>query len=184
LPDVSKYGAFLRGVNLGARRRVSSAQLRALFEEIGFGEVETFRTSGNVVFEAGRAARAALAQRIEAAFSGSLGWDSKVFLRTAAELRAIAAHEPFDLEVLAASEGKLQVVLFDRRPSASEWERALAMATEEDLLAAGARELYWLPSRGVGRSALDLEAMEGSLGPATVRTKATIELLAAKYLAG
>lgn len=52
LSRVSRYAAFLRAVNLGRNRRVSGAELKALFEELGLEEVATFRTSGNVVFEA------------------------------------------------------------------------------------------------------------------------------------
>ena len=49
-----RYAAFLRAVNLGRNRRVTSAQLKSLFEEVGAEDVATFRTSGNVVFEASR----------------------------------------------------------------------------------------------------------------------------------
>jgi uncharacterized protein (DUF1697 family) len=179
---VSKHAAFLRGVNLGSRRRISAVQLRSLFEEIGFGDVATFRTSGNVVFEAPRAPRDELCKRIESAFMESRGWGSKVFLRTAGEMRAIAAHEPFDRELVAASKGKLQVSLLDVRPSAKKWTEVMALATEADLLAAGTRELYWLPSGGTRDSMLDTKAIEELLGPATMRTKGTIELLTARYL--
>lgn len=179
---VAKHVAFLRGVNLGPRRRVSAAELRSLFEAVGFEDVATFRTSGNVVFEAGREPRAALARRIEGAFAESLGWESKVFLRSAGELRAIAAREPFDGELVAASKGKPQVSLLDAKPSAGKWAQALALATEDDLLAAGARELYWLPSGGTRDSKLDTKAIEELLGPTTMRTMGTIEQLVAKYL--
>ena len=47
-----RYAAFLRAVNLGKNRRVTSDRLKALFEEAGAEDVATFRTSGNVVFEA------------------------------------------------------------------------------------------------------------------------------------
>ena len=50
MPD---HAAFLRGINLGHHRRVGKADLRACFEGIGFGEVGTFRASGNVLFAAG-----------------------------------------------------------------------------------------------------------------------------------
>ena len=143
----------------------------------------TFRTSGNVVFEAGREPRAKLAERIERAFAESLGWESQVFLRSAAELGAIAAHEPFGPELVAASKGKLQVSLLDTKPSAAKWSQALALATDQDLLARGARELYWLPSGGTRDSKLDTKAIEKLLGPTTMRTKGTIEQLVGKYLA-
>jgi hypothetical protein len=78
--------------------------------------------------------------------------------------------------------GKLQVSLLDAKPSAREWAQALALATNEDLLAGGARELYWLPS-GTRNSTLDTKAIEDLLGPTTMRTKGTIEQLVEKYLA-
>jgi uncharacterized protein (DUF1697 family) len=182
LAGVSKYAAFLRGVNLGPRRRVGSAQLRAVFEDAGCSDVDSFRTSGNVVFHAGRQGRDVLARRLERAFAESLGWESKIFLRTAAELRQIAAREPFDPELLALSKGKVQVSLLDSKPSASSWAKALAMASDEDLLASGPRELYWLPSGGTRDSKLDTDALAKLLGPSTMRTKGTLDLLAAKYL--
>ena len=53
-------------------------------------DVATFRTSGNVVFAADRGSARQLAGRIETGLAGSLGFEVTVFLRTAAELRAIA----------------------------------------------------------------------------------------------
>ena len=113
-----RYAAFLRGVNLGARRRAGSDDLRSCFEGIGLEGVATFRTSGNVVFEAGREARAKLTGRIEKALAEALGYDVTVFLRTAAELEAIAAREPFPAKLVDRSKGKLQVALLPKKPSA------------------------------------------------------------------
>ena len=49
-----RYAAFLRAVNVGRNHRVTSTELCEIFEEAGADEVATFRTSGNVVFEAPR----------------------------------------------------------------------------------------------------------------------------------
>ena len=49
-----RFAAFLRAVNVGRNHRVTSAELREIFEGVGAEEVATFRTSGNVVFEAPR----------------------------------------------------------------------------------------------------------------------------------
>ena len=51
---MTRYLAFLRGVNLG-RRQTKSADLKAVFESLGFDGVKTLITSGNVVFETGAA---------------------------------------------------------------------------------------------------------------------------------
>jgi hypothetical protein len=57
----------------------------------------------------------------------------------------------------------------------------LSLASDEDALAFGERELYWLPSGGMLETALDLDAIDELLGLSTRRTKGTIELIAAKH---
>jgi uncharacterized protein (DUF1697 family) len=173
---VPDHAAFLRGVNVGKHHRVSGAELRELFEGVGLTEVATFRTSGNVVFSG-----TAGAARIEAALAAALGYEPKVFLRTAAELRAIAAFEPFPAAAVEASKGKLQVAMLDAKPAAAARSEVLAMASDEDALAFGDRELYWLPSGGTLETALDLNAIETLIGPTTRRTMGTVEQLAAKF---
>jgi len=87
--SVPKYAAFLRAVNLGPTRKISGADLRSLFEKLGFGDVVTFRTSGNVVFEAGRESPAKITARIEEAPGTRLGDQVPVFLRTEKEIWAL-----------------------------------------------------------------------------------------------
>ena len=57
--------ALLRGVNVGAAKRVAMADLRALVEGLGYGGVRTLLNSGNVVYDAPGVAPAAAAARIE-----------------------------------------------------------------------------------------------------------------------
>ncbi len=174
------YAAFLRGINVGGHR-VAGADLCACFEELGLTDVVAFRASGNVVFEAGQEPAAGLARRLEQRLEEALGYDVAVFLRTAGEVRQIAAHEPFAPELVEGSAGKLQVAMLSDGPAAQTREEVLAFATDEDRLAFGERELYWLPSGGTQASALDLKAIGRLLGPTTMRTKGTVEQIAAKY---
>lgn len=177
---MSRYVAFLRGMNLG-RRRIKNEELRAHFEAMGFEEVATFRASGNVIFATPkREAEAKLAARVEAGLDERLGYDVPVFLRSAEELAAIAARRPFPAARVKKSKGKLQVSLLAKKPSAAAKKKVLALATDKDLLAIEGRELYWLPSGGLLESDLDLKAIEKLLGPDTRRTMGTIEQIAAK----
>ena len=82
---MNRYIAFLRGINLG-KRRPAMSELKALFEKMGFAEVETFIASGNILFsskvtDAGKL-EAQIAKHLEAA----LGYDVDTFVRTAAEV--------------------------------------------------------------------------------------------------
>jgi uncharacterized protein (DUF1697 family) len=174
-----RYAAFLRAVNLGRNRRVTSAQLKSLFEEIGAEQVATFRTSGNVVFEASRD----MARTLEKHLEQALGHEVVIFLRTASEVKEIAGREPFPLKDVEASKGKLQVSMLEKKPTAATEKKALALATDQDLLAFGKRELYWLPSGGTMESELDRKTLDALLGPTTMRTRGTVEQLAAKFFA-
>ena len=176
---MARYVAFLRGMNLGTRR-IKNEELRALFEELGFDEVATFRASGNVIFAVDGGSEKALTERIEAGLGKGLGYEVPVFLRSCAEVEEIAAQQPFDAKRVASSGGKLQVSLLRRAPSAKARREALTHATDEDLLAIEGRELYWLPSGGMLDSGLDLKAIDALVGPDTRRTMGTIEQIARK----
>ena len=92
---MTRYVAFLRGMNVGGHR-ITNAELCAAFEEIGLPDAATFRASGNVVFDApGGDPRVEIAARIEQGLEQTLGYAVPTFLRDAAEMRAIAAQEPF-----------------------------------------------------------------------------------------
>jgi hypothetical protein len=80
-----------------------------------------------------------------------------------------------------ASKGKLQVSMLSAKPSAAKQKQVLALATDDDLLAFGKRELFWLPSGGTLESTLDRKAIDKLLGPTTMRTKGTVEQLTAKF---
>jgi len=181
---VASHAAFLRGVNVGRHHRVNSEELRAAFAALGLAGSSTFRTSGNVAFSAPGERPAALTRRIEEGLQRVLGYPVSTFVRTAGEMREIAGAQPFPAGLVEASAGKLQVSLLAGKPSASIREQVLAMAGDEDLLAFGRRELYWLPSGGILETALELAVLDRLLGPTTRRTMGTIEQMTAKHFAG
>lgn len=175
------HAAFLRGMNLGGRR-ITNDDLCSHVEALGFSEVAAFLASGNVVFAAGKSAGSdeAIARRIEEGLKAALDYSVPTFVRSADEVRALAEHEPFpDAEV--AGRGKLQVGFLAKAPSAADRKAALALATDEDLLAIEGRELWWLPAGSILDSPLDLETLEKRLGAWTQRTANTVRRLAAKF---
>lgn len=170
-------------MNLG-RRRITNDDLRGQVEALGFEDVATFRASGNVILGApADEPIAAVAARLEAGLGKALSYNVPVFARSAEQVRAIAACEPFDARAVAASKGNLQVALLHDAPTPAATRKALALATEEDRLAIEGTELYWLPRGGMSDSPLDLAALAKIVGPTTIRTMGTIELIAAKYFA-
>jgi len=168
-------------MNLG-NRRIKNPELVAHFEAMGLEDVATFRASGNVVFvDPAEEAESKLRQRLEAELDARLGYDVAVFLRSAEEVAAIAAREPFDAAAIAASKGKPQVVLLGRKPSARAKRTVLDLAPAGDLMVIEGRELHWLPTVGLSATELDTKALDGALGKGTTRTAGTIAQIAAKY---
>jgi uncharacterized protein (DUF1697 family) len=178
---VPRHVAFLRAINIGGRR-ASSKQLIAALEGAGFGAVTAFRASGNLIFDADRAPASALKKRVDEALTAALGFDVSSFLRTGAQVRAVAALEPFPPEVLAASKGKLQVALLAEPLPKRTRDEVLALATDADPLAVSGRELYWLPSGPTMQTDLDLRLLDTLVGENTRRTKGMIQEIAAKFL--
>ena len=172
--------AFLRGMNLGGRR-IKNDELRLPFEALGFDGVATFRASGNVVFGVDNGDTDELTTQIETTLAEELGYAVPVFLRSAAELRKVAGRDPFDADRLVASKGKPQIAFLSAAPKQSARKEALALASDDDLLALNGRELYWLPSGGISETDLDLRSLESILGPWTMRTKGTIDQIATKH---
>jgi len=178
----STWIALLRGMNVGGHR-ITNADLANAFTALGFGNVGTYRASGNVLFDADEGDPASVTRTIEAGLEAALGYAVPTFLRDPAALHAVCAARPFSDDVLEASTGKPQVTFLADRPDTAAREAVLALATDDDRLAFDGRELYWLPAKGVGRSELDHAAIARILGHGTTRTLGTVAGIAKKLAA-
>lgn len=178
---MNRWVAFLRGMNLG-NRRITNEDLCGCFEALGMENATAYQAAGNVVFDSAERSAAKLTKRLEAGLERELAYPVPTFLRSAQEIHAIVACQPFSAEVIRESTGKLQVGLLREAPEDAARRGALSAATEDDRLAIHGRELYWLPARGVGRSELDWKTVDAHLGLMTVRTRGTLERLASKFL--
>lgn len=172
-----RHAAFLKGMNLGGRR-ITNEDLRAGVEALGLADVQTFRASGNLVFDGGRRSDGSLQRLLEEGLEKALGYPVATFIRSRSEMLALAAATPFDLTGAA---GKLQVALLHDRPGASARREALALADSGDRLLFAERELFWLPDGPMSDSPLDWKRVERAIGPTTIRTMGTIEQIAARY---
>ncbi len=168
---MARVVALLRGINLGAKRRVAMADLRALLEEIGYTDVRTVLASGNAVMT-GAKSRA----KLEKALADRFGMKIDVILRTMKELHAVVDADPFGDEVTNPT--RYFVVFLDAAPNSAKLAPLLEDDFSPDKLAANGRELYaWCPD-GMQNSRLMKElGKPGLAGTATVRNWATVNKL-------
>jgi uncharacterized protein (DUF1697 family) len=94
---MTKYAAFLRGVNVGGVN-LKMADVAKAFENAGFGNVRTILASGNVLLES-RAGVAAVRKKAEAALRDTFGYDAWVLAYDVDTVRAIVDAYPFEPEV-------------------------------------------------------------------------------------
>jgi uncharacterized protein (DUF1697 family) len=171
---VARYAAFLRAINVGGRR-IKGPALCLPFTDMGFGDVQSFRASGNVVFDAPRKPAEG---RVEDGLEKALGYEVGAFLRGPAELAELAGGEPFE------PGARYHVWFLKRLPPQARQRDVLALGTEDDRLAFGKRELFWRPRGKMMDTGLDLDAVGKMIGLNTVRTNGTVEQIHSKYFAG
>src|SRR4051794_27306542 len=126
-----RYIAFLRAINVGGHT-VKMDQLRTLFEQLQFSKVETFIASGNVIFDSPATDVQQIEQQIERHLQAALGYAVATFIRSAAELAAAAAYQPFTPAELAAESSSLYVAFLRAAPSGAAAQKLLAFRTEVD----------------------------------------------------
>lgn len=89
-----KYIALLRGINVGGKNVIRMTDLVRSFEKAGFTGVSTYIQSGNVIFESDITDRVELVSRIEKVLSKDYSYDSRVIVRSFAEMKVIVSRFP------------------------------------------------------------------------------------------
>ncbi len=177
VPMPTRFVALLRGINVGRNKQVAMADLRALLAALGYGDVQTYLRSGNVLFTSD-AEPADIAAAIEQALLRDLKLQSRVVVRTAADLAAVIAANP--LRELATDPSKYLAGFLDGDPDPAAAEKVAALNVAPDRVILLGRELYlWCPA-GLLASPLSKVAWERLLGVAvTMRNWNTVTQLAA-----
>lgn len=91
---MTRHVALLRGINVGKAKRIAMADLRELFEELGFGDVRTLLNSGNVVFTVPRKIPGDLAGKLETAIAERCGVSCRVVVLDADEVAEAVTSNP------------------------------------------------------------------------------------------
>lgn len=177
---MSRYIAFLRAINVGGHT-VKMEVLRQQFELLRFAKVETFIASGNVIFETATKNSRSLEKTIEQQLQATLGYAVATFIRTDAELAAIAHYQPFSAARLKAAQALNVAFLADALDTASQ-KKLLALKTDIDDFHVHGREIYWLCRRKQSESTFSNAVLEKAIGQSsTLRGLNTIQKMTAKY---
>src|SRR5947209_9664786 len=176
-----RYIAFLRAVNVGGHNLVKMDSLRRLFGSLGFSNVETFIASGNIVFESTSKDARILEREIANGLREALGYEVATFIRTGAELAAVADYKPFSQSDLDGAVALNIAFLADKLDDKS-LQKLMALRTDIDDFHIHEREIYWLYRKQQSESKISNAVLEKVLGQrSTLRGANTIKKMAAKY---
>jgi uncharacterized protein (DUF1697 family) len=111
---MTKYVALIRGIGPGDPQKTNQ-KLRGVLEELGFTNVQSVISSGNVIFESKETDVHKLEGMIEDAWPRLLGFQATTLVRSQTQLQKI-----LDLDIfkgLTHSEGSYLLITFLKRPT-------------------------------------------------------------------
>lgn len=162
MPPTHPYICLIRGINVGGNNLLKMDALRALCEAVGLKGAKTYLQSGNVVFRS-NLDRGALAKRIEEGIRKSSGFEAKVILRTADEIREVIAANPFTTG--PQRNPKALLVAFLGGPISKDAKALLSkLKIESEELHFGDQEIYLYLSDGIAGSKLSNALTEKKIG--------------------
>jgi uncharacterized protein (DUF1697 family) len=162
------YIALLRAVNVGGTGKLPMTELTAMCEKAGFLKVKTYIASGNVVFQS-KLSEAKVKAALEKALEAYAGKPVGVMIRTAAEMAAVLAANPFP----NAETNRTVAIFIEQAPPPDALDKATGQQDEEAAL--GVREIYVHYGAGMADSKLKIPAAKHG----TARNLNTIAKLAA-----
>jgi uncharacterized protein (DUF1697 family) len=132
--------AFLRGINVGGRRKVAMPQLRAALAEAGFQDVRTYVNSGNVVARSDHTDPAEVAAAVRRVIAERFDLDVPVMVRTGAQLAKVLAWNPFP-DAAASRPQLVHVLHLAEVPDRKRVRELLAAEVAPDRVAARGAEV-------------------------------------------
>lgn len=140
---MTKYAAFLRGVNVGGVNLKMADVARAL-TEAGFKNVRTILASGNILLESSAGA-AGVRKKAEAALRDRFGYDAWVLVYDLKTVRAVVDDYPFEPEV----DGYQSYVTFVADDAVLDELAALGeKAGPDEKISPGDGVIYWQVPKG------------------------------------
>lgn len=177
---MATYIAFLRAINLGARRKFAKADIVAACEGAGFTDVETYINTGNVRVTTSLRSRAKVETILEKAFADRAGFDVPTVVFTPTEL-ATMAEDAEELE--QEGTGTYYLALLKDKPTAAAAAKAedTDFAGERLVVRGRAAHLLVEQPQGFHSSKLSGTYVEKALGVATTRNVNVIRELARRW---
>ena len=169
--------AFLRAINLGAKRKFPKDSIRAACESAGFTDVETYINTGNVRVTSPWRSRARVEAALEDAFLDATGFEVPTIVFTRAEFADVGKNAE---ALYAERELARHYVLLLKEPVADA-AAVEALSTDAHRVVVRDRACHLLLGSGYEAGGVDPLRVEKLLGVATSRNHNVVTTLARKW---
>src|SRR5215475_1920572 len=147
---------------------------------LGFPELQRFSEAGTSCLKQGVKMSDASKKKIERRLKQALRYSVPVFIRTHAELKEIAALEPFDRPAILRVD--VNIILLAHNLDEKSKAKLMALTTDTDGFCVHGREIYWWRRKKPGTSLFSTMPLTRVLRePFTIRSSNTIRKLVAKW---
>jgi uncharacterized protein (DUF1697 family) len=153
--------ALLRAINVGGRSKIAMSDLRNIFDEMGFADIQTILQTGNIIFRS-KLSGEKLSARIEQQLVSALGLQTDVLIRSAEEWPKIVAANPFP-EIAKDKPNLLVLMLLKSQPNAEAVESLRSAIKGPEIIETNGAQLYISYPDGIGRSKLTNTLIESKL---------------------
>ena len=172
------YIAILRGINVGAQKKVLMADLKAVLNKLKLLDVTTYIQSGNVVFKSDeKLSNGEFAAKLEKVILKHFKFDVPVLVRNVAELKKLIAANPF-LKNKKIDLTKLHVTFLSGVPEKSLVDEIKKFNFPTDEFVINGKEVYLHTPGGYGETKLSNNFFEKKLKvTATTRNWKTVNTL-------
>ena len=155
--------SLLRGINVSGHNMIKMAELKALYESLGFKNVTTYIQSGNVVFLTDKDDPELAEKTIENAIQKRFSSVVTVIIRRPEELGCVIKANPFHGSK-GVDEERLYVTFLRSKPSAAVAKALVpAAAKSPDQYEIKGREVYLYCPNGYGKTLLSNTFFEKKL---------------------
>jgi uncharacterized protein (DUF1697 family) len=157
---MATYLSILRGINVSGQKMIKMADLKALYETLGFKNITTYIQSGNVVFES--KTKKNLAALIEQKIKNTFGFDVPVIVLTQREMQAIVEQNPF-LKEKNIELDRLYVTFLAETPLAENLTKIATYDYSPEVFVIKEKAAYLYCPKGYGNTKLSNSFFENKL---------------------
>lgn len=174
---MGKFIALLRGINVSGQKKIKMSDLKMLFADLSFTNVETYIQSGNVFFLSDSNNKKIIRERLEKKIKSKYGYQVQIIIKTPDELKYALNYNPF-LRDEKNDFDRIYFTFLSEKPSSINIKKLMEFEYPPEEYIIDGDMIYLLFPNGYGKAKMNNNFFEKKLNIfATTRNYKTVKTL-------